>query len=139
MLLQYILKRKMAQSYKNLSEGDIEGFVKNWTEDATFTYPGDIAESGIYRGKNEITTFFEHLIEQFPKRHFKVKHICFEKPPIMAFRNTVIVEWDVELTNKHGDDYLNHGVSVIEMQGVKAVKVKDYFFDTSIMPEIWRK
>lgn len=131
-----IVKRKIPASFEALNRHDVETFLKDWHDEATFIYPGDITVSGTYTGKAAIRTWFQAFMDQFPTVEFTVKRVAVTNLLDLTGSNVAVAEWDVKMTNKDGFSGENSGVSVIVTRMGKAVHVKDYIFDTG---EVWRK
>ncbi|HEY5159234.1 MAG TPA: hypothetical protein VII93_14830 [Anaerolineales bacterium] len=49
-----IVKRKVPAAFDAINQHDLDAFLKNYSDDAAFVYPGDIGPSGIYTGKEAI-------------------------------------------------------------------------------------
>jgi len=124
-----IAKKALAGAFGNLDRHDLEKFMSAWREDGEFVYPGDIPESGSFKGKGAVEGWFRRFFEQFPKIHFELRDVCVRSLFDLAGTNTVAVHWDIHLTNKEGREGLNSGVTVVEIQGGKVVRAKDYIFD----------
>jgi ketosteroid isomerase-like protein len=133
-----IIAKKVAQSgFSNLNKGNIDGFTKAWAEEAVFVYPPGVAASGTIEGRENIRKWFAKWMEQFPKRNFVLKNVCVKNIFDLIGSNVVSVEWDVNLTNKDGKDFVVGGVTTIDVRKGKAVRVCDYIADTAVWKEAW--
>lgn len=129
-----VAKRKMANAYKALNRRDIESFLKDWSDDAVFVYPGQIAPSGEHVGRAAIRAWFENLLAQYPGLRFTVTAVSVSRLFDMTGKNTIIAEWEIEATNHDGYTVHNTGTSSVVLKRAKAVHVTDYIFDTG---EVW--
>lgn len=134
-----ILKSVLTKAYAQLDKGELDSFVKNWRDDGIFIAPGNSEESGEYKGIEVITEFFRMFMASFPKRHFEIKQICIQNPPLLSKYNTVAVIMDVHLTNRFGSSYVYSKVSIIEMKWLKAYKATDYHMDSAAFEKMWRE
>jgi ketosteroid isomerase-like protein len=48
MIGAWIAKQKAPASLEALNRRDLDAWLKDWAEDATFIYPGDVRASGTY-------------------------------------------------------------------------------------------
>jgi ketosteroid isomerase-like protein len=100
-----------------------------WRDDGVFIYPGDIPQSGIFKGKAAVEKWFRDFFLQFPKIKFDIQDICVRNIAAVTGTNTVAVHWNIQLTNQNGREGQNSGVTVIKVAGGRVVWVKDYIFD----------
>lgn len=124
-----IAKKALAKAFENLDRHDLSKFMAAWRENGVFIYPGGIPESGTFSGKAAVEGWFKRFFEQFPKIRFEVLDICVRNLFDLAGTNTVAVHWNIRLTNKEGREGQNSGVTVVNIQGGKVVRAKDYIFD----------
>ncbi len=71
-------------------------------------------------------------MEQFPKINFTLKNICVKNGFALGGTNVLAVEWDFYLTNREGRDFLNSGVTTINVKRGRATLVRDYIFDHEV-------
>lgn len=124
-----IARKAIAGAFEALNNHDLEKFMSAWSDDATFVYPGEIPQSGTFKGRNAVEGWFKGFFEQFPKIRFDVKDICIKNIFAMSGTNVVIAHWDIYLTNRAGREGQNAGVTAITIKGGKVVHVKDFIFD----------
>lgn len=136
MIGSIISKRAITNAYDALSQHDMEAFLKDWRDDAVFIYPGDIAVSGTHTGKEAIRAWFQSMMEQYPKIDFTLQNVAVSNVFDLVGNNVIIVEWDLQATNKDGYSAENSGITVIKTRWGKGLHVKDYIFNTG---ETWRK
>jgi ketosteroid isomerase-like protein len=122
-------KRAITDGYEALNRHDLAAFMAGWRDDAKFIYPGDIPASGTFAGKSAVKGWFRRFFEQFPEIHFDVQDICVRDIFDLVGNNVVTVHWTVELTNREGQAGRNSGVTVVRIQGGKALVAKDFLFD----------
>lgn len=132
-----IAKSKIRSGFNSLSNHDIDKFVADWRDDATFIYPGNISVGGEIKGKKAIKEWFTKWLEQFPQVQFTLKHICVQNIFDMTGTNHVAVEWDVNLKNRDGKEIQNSGVTTINLKMGKAILIRDYMFDMEKAKEGW--
>ena len=131
-----IARRNISAAFTALNRHDLDAFLKDWRDEATFIYPGDIAVSGTHTGKDAIRAWFQNMIDQFPTIDFTVKRVAVTNLFDLIGHNVVIAEWDLKVTNKDGFTAENGGITVVKIKWGKAFHVKDYIFNTG---EVWRK
>ena len=125
-----IAKYKINHAFDALNRRDFEAFLSDWRDDCTFIYPGGLPVSGKFEGKDAIAKWFKNFLDQFPKLTFTVKNLCVDNVFDFVGTNTVAAHWDIEYTNKDGEEVQNSGVTVIKIKFGKAEFVTDYIFDT---------
>lgn len=123
-----IAKAAVKKTFSSLNQKDLTRFLKDWHDDAVFQYPGDLSVSGTYEGKAMITTWFEKMFSQFSSIHFTPRHICVENLFDVLGSNTLIVQVDIQLTNKHGVEIENSAAIFLRLKHGKVVAARDYFF-----------
>jgi ketosteroid isomerase-like protein len=133
-ILPWIIRRKVRATFIHFNQHDVKNFLKAWNENGVFIYPGTSSLAGRFEGKKAVEEWFRTYMDYFPKINFTIKNI-FVKSVFGVFSNVTGVEWDVAITNKKGENYNYSGVTVIHMDKLKVVLVKDYFFD----PEVVKK
>ena len=124
-----VAKRALADAFEALNRHDLSRFMSAWRNDGVFIYPGEIPDSGTFRGKDAVEGWFKRFFEQFPNIRFEVKDICVRNIFDLAGSNVVAVHWDLQLTNRQGRVGQNSGVTVVTIKGGKVVFVKDFVFD----------
>jgi ketosteroid isomerase-like protein len=124
-----VAKKAIAGAFEDLDRHDLAKFMSAWREDGVFIYPGEIPQSGTFKGKNAVETWFRNFLEQFPKIHFDIQDICVKNIFAFTGTNVVAVHWNIYLTNRNGRVGQNSGVTVITVEGGKVTRAKDYIFD----------
>ncbi len=124
-----IAKSKLTSAFDALNRHDLPQFMSAWRDDATFVYPGEIPESGIFEGKKAIEEWFRRFFEQFPTIQFDIQEICVRNTLDFRGSNVAAVHWNLHLKNQVGRIGKNSGVTVLRINGGKALYVKDFIFD----------
>ena len=121
-----IAKQAIRSGFDALNKGNLEKFLKAWSENCIFIYTGKVKAGGQFAGKPKVKRWFEEFIKQFPQRNFIIKHVGFENIFDMLGNNTIFAQLDLELINKNGVKCTNNVVSVVKIKGSKIIYVKDY-------------
>ncbi len=124
-----LAKRALAGAFQALNDHELEPFMAAWSDDGVFIYPGDIPESGTFRGRAAVTGWFARFFDQFPTIDFHVRAICPRDLFDLVGTNVVAVYWDLDLVNREGHAGKNSGVSVVTLVRGKATQVQDFIFD----------
>lgn len=124
-----IAKKAIANAFKALNQHNLPRFMSAWRDDGIFIYPGDIPESGLFKGKESVEGWFRNFLEQFPRIQFDIQDICVKNIFALSGNNVVSVHWNIQLTNRDGREGENSGVTVITIVGGKVLHVKDFIFD----------
>lgn len=70
-----VAKKALAQAFDTLNRHDLPKFMSAWRDDGEFIYPGEIPESGSFKGKSAVENWFRCFFEQFPGIRFDVQDI----------------------------------------------------------------
>ena len=124
-----IARKAIADAFRALNRHDISKFMSAWRDDGVFVYPGDIPESGSFKGKSSVESWFRNFFDRFPRIQFDVQDICVKNIFALSGTNVVSVHWNIQLTNRDGREGQNSGVTVINIVGGKVSLVKDFIFD----------
>jgi ketosteroid isomerase-like protein len=124
-----VAKKALADSFNALNRHDLPKFMAAWRDDGAFIYPGEIPESGTFRGKKAVEGWFRRFFDQFPTIQFDVQDICVRNIFDLAGNNVVVVHWNIQLTNREGRVGQNSGVTVVSIARGKVFFVKDFIFD----------
>jgi ketosteroid isomerase-like protein len=136
MIATLIAKKATARAFEAMNRHDLASFMSGWREDAVFTYPGDVPESGTFEGKRAIEAWFGRYFEHFPEIRYDIEDICVRNSFDLVGNNVLSVQWALRLTNRKGRTSTNNGVTMVTIQGGKVIAVKDFYFDTG--PEFRR-
>ena len=128
-----IAKKKVQSAFDSLSRQDLDAFLTNWAEDATFIYPSPTGPSfpnsiPVIEGKEAIREWYKRFIEEWEVTSFTVKNICVQRLCTIVFgTNVVTAEWDLKVITKGGAKESNtSGVTVIALKKGKATEVRVY-------------
>lgn len=132
-----IAKKKVRSAFESITRHDLDAFLANWAEDATFIYPGSQAISGEVKGKKAIEERYRKFVQQFPLTSFTVKNICVQNIFALGGTNVLAVEWDIKLSNREGESFENSGVTMINLKKSKATLVRNYITDSEVERIVW--
>lgn len=124
-----VARKAIAGAFEAMNRHDLVKFMSAWREDGIFVYPGEIPQSGTFRGKSAVENWFRSFFDQFPKIYFDIQEICVKNTFALSGTNVVTVHWNIQLTNRKGREGENGGVTVIRISGGKVIFVKDFIFD----------
>lgn len=130
MIGAWLAQRKTPAIYAAFNRHDLKAVLSNFADDVTFIFPGDVRASGVHRGKEAVTRWFEQFFEQFPTLKFTVRQVAVTNLFDMTGNNVVVTRWDVEVVNRQGRQGQNSGVTVTTLRRGKAVHIQDFIFDT---------
>lgn len=116
-------KKRMAEIYDAIMEGDPSKFVAHLAEDAVFTVPGENSWSGVHHGKNSIIRFFRLVGELTPAVPGERRTIPFR---ILADEDWVIMEAHGDMTTRTGVPYRNHYCFMFRLRDGMIVEMKEY-------------
>jgi len=135
-----ILKIMMDSGTNVMNTRDVEGILKHWHDDAVMIYPGSTIVSGRHEGKAAMRSFFSSFMEQFPEHmEFSTNQTFIKNMLAVGLSNTIVAEFSVCYTNKHGERFENSGVSVVTIKNAKVAQIKDYYFDVEKLNAAWRQ
>lgn len=123
-------RKAVAGAFDALNRHDLPRFMSAWRDDAVFIYPGEIAQSGIFRGKSVVEIWFQRFFEQFPRINFSIQDLCVRNIFDVTGTNAVAAHWNLDVTNREGRTGQYSGVTVVSISRGKVVLVKDFLFDT---------
>lgn len=132
MIGPWIIRRKLRAAFAFFGQHDVQNFLKDWTENGVFIYPGTTSLAGRFEGKRAVEEWFRTYMDYFPQIEFTVNHI-FVQSAFSLFSNVAAVEWDVAITNKKGEDYGYSGITVVHIDKTKVVFAQDYISDTEVL------
>jgi len=124
-----VARKALASAFDALNRHDLPKFMLAWRDDGVFVYPGEIPESGTFKGRSAVEGWFRHFFEQFPGIRFDIQDLCVRNIFDLSGTNVVAVHWDVQLTNRDGRVGRNSGVTVVNIKRGKVFLVKDFLFD----------
>lgn len=101
---------------------DLKKMVKDYAEDATYTFPGHLPISGVHRGKDAIGDFFTQMLEHLPDINIAIADVFVSDICAMGPTNTVAIEYDVDYTSGEGKKLHNSGVTAVRVRRGKIVR-----------------
>jgi ketosteroid isomerase-like protein len=131
-----ILARRQARAqFALLNARDLEGFMTGIADDVVFDFPGQTDLSGQHVGTAAVRAFFQSMLDQHPEIRFTLRHVAVEDIFSMSGTNTLLVEWDLDYTNRAGQMFHNSGVTSGSARRGKIVRLRDYLFDWVALAE----
>jgi ketosteroid isomerase-like protein len=130
-----LAQRQARAQFARLNAHDLEGFMSAIAEDAVFEFPGQTDLSGRHVGKAAVRTFFQTMLDHFPQIRFTLRHVDVENIFALSGTNTLLIEWDLEYTNRAGRTFHNSGVTSGSARNGKIVRLRDYLFDWIALAE----
>ena len=128
-----LTKRLLRMYAARLMDGDIDGFLRFYADDATLEFPGDNSWGPAYRGKDEIRGFLERFLSVGLRG--EVHEIAITGPPWAA---TVFVRFTDRVRAPDGTlVYENDAVIRLESRWGKVVRERVYE-DTEKVAELDR-
>lgn len=113
-----ILARRQARAqFARLNTRDLEGFMSAIADDAVFDLPGQTDISGHQVGKAAVRTFVQSMLDQHPEIRFTLRHVTIEGIFAVTGTNTLLIEWDLDYTNRAGRMFHNSGVTAGSARG----------------------
>jgi ketosteroid isomerase-like protein len=127
MIASMLVKRmvRSAMTMMNQDDFDADALLAIWADDAVWDGTSELGVGETIKGKKAIGDWFRRWKEEFPKRTFEVKNICFSAWPLMP-TNVTTVQWSLTQTDKQGREFKYDGVTVIHMRNMKAVRVTEH-------------
>lgn len=106
----------LARSYWDAeSRRDLTGVLRHYAEDAVLRIQGRT-----YRGKAEISTFYEANFAEFPQLEVEIVHD-------VTSREEASLEWEAVFTDRQGRRYAFSGVNVVRFENGLLTAVRPYF------------
>ena len=130
-----LAKRQARSQFARLNARDLDGFMEAMADDVVFEFPGHTVGSGRHAGKAAVRAFFETMLELHPDVHFTLRHVGVEDIGSMSGTNTLLVEWDLDYTDRTGQVFHNSGVTSGSSRRGKIVRLRDYVFDWDALAE----
>ncbi len=126
-----IARQAVKSGYNALNDRNLDKFMKAWSEQSIWIYPGNLSVSGKHVGKDKVKKWFAHFQEQFPQMKFNLNHLGVGSIFAFSGNNVISAHWDLELTNRTGSKYQYNGITVLEIKGAKVIKGQDFLFNCS--------
>lgn len=123
-----IARKSVRSAMKAMNQRDISGLMKNWADDAVWSYPGKLSVSGRFEGKEAVRKWFDNLMRQFPKVKFTIHSVSVSNIFDFIGNNTVATHWDVDFTNRDGHQLEYSGVTILTIKNGKVTHGYDYLY-----------
>jgi ketosteroid isomerase-like protein len=127
MIASWIAKRMVSSSILKMNQDkfDVDSLLSAWADDGIWDGTSELGVGGTITGKKAAAEWFRRWIEEFPKRYFVIKNICYGAWPLSP-TNVVTVEWSLSETNKEGKEFKYDGVTVIHVKNFKTIRASEY-------------
>lgn len=132
-----MFEKLVARSYEAAGRKDLDAMMASWSDDAVWEYPGHSAMSGVFVGKAAITDWWRRWLDRMASVRFTVKHAALSNPIALTWSNTMLVEWEADITTTDGLSGHPCGVTAFEFRHGKCVHARDYFLDTALIDKVW--
>ncbi|MER7752317.1 nuclear transport factor 2 family protein [Kitasatospora sp. NPDC097643] len=122
--MQHPDARTVVTDYVNLiAAGELDAAVALFAEDATWAYPGDLALSRTWRGKQEI---FGDFLGQIGTLFAADGLPSITLTGVLADGPRVVAEWTTVGTAANGAGYRNHCLGVFTVENGLITSVREY-------------
>lgn len=125
------------RSFAAVRRKDLGAVCRNLAEDAVYEIPGQSAISGRYQGREAIEGFWRRVFERYETFDPKLKRLALLHPFAFGATNTIFTEWVADVVTSDGRSMHADIATVLEMRRGKAVHVTDYFFNPTLLDELW--
>lgn len=125
-----LARRGVRRTYDALNDRDLDRFLAAWSDDAIFTFPGDVWASGTVEGKPAIRGWFEAFLARFPHLRFDVDHVCVARPLALGASQHVTAHWRIDLTSRDGVSNRNEGITLIRLRRGRVAAAQDFLAST---------
>ncbi|MDH6125032.1 nuclear transport factor 2 family protein [Kitasatospora sp. GP82] len=116
--------RTVVVTYVNaVAEGDLDTIVASFAEEATWTYPGDVPLTGVWRGRDAIVNDFLGGAGSLFAPGSTVEVTLTN---VVADGEQVVAEWTSKGTTVHGRVYDNQCLGVFVVRDGRIVSVREY-------------
>ncbi|MEP7289392.1 MAG: nuclear transport factor 2 family protein [Chloroflexota bacterium] len=128
-MYQQIAKHQIRQGYANISRGNFDVLLKQFSPHVKFCFSGDHAMGGELRNRESVRQWFERVHRLFPGLQIQADRIFVSGLP---WDMTVTVEFTVCDTLPDGKRYQNQGIQVVRIQWGQVIE--DYLIeDTQVL------
>ncbi|MGW7601515.1 nuclear transport factor 2 family protein [Streptomyces antimycoticus] len=97
------------------SDRNLEGVLRHYHEDATFTYPG-----GVLKGHDQISGYYRDSGERFPGLTVEIGNALVDG-------THAAIEWTAVMTGPDGVGHPLRGVNVVSVEEGRFREVRAYF------------
>ena len=133
MIASMIAKRMVRSSIlmMNQDDFDVDALFADWADDAVWDGTSELGVGETIKGKKAVADWFRRWKEEFPRRKFDVKNICFSAWPLSP-TNVCTVQWSLTQTDKQGKEFKYDGVTVIHVRNFKTSHASEYISFTGL-------
>lgn len=127
MIASMLVKRMVRSVYAKMNEDDmdVDAVLAGLADDAVWDGTSELGVGETIKGKKAIAEWFRRWKEEFPKRNFAVKNICFSAWPLCP-TNVFMINWALTQTNKEGEEFKYDGATVVQNRNGKTIRMSDY-------------
>ncbi|WP_031072321.1 nuclear transport factor 2 family protein [Streptomyces sp. NRRL WC-3742] len=116
--------RTVVADYVNaVAEGDLPTILASFAEDVTWTYPGDLPMTGVWRGRDAVVNDFLGSGATLLAPGTTVE---IELTNVIADGEQVVAEWTAKGTTLHGHRYDNACLGIFTVRGGVITAVREY-------------
>jgi len=127
MIASMILKRIITSNLRKLEEDDpdVDAITAGYHDDITWDISSEIGVGQTIKGKKALAEWLTRWKEEFPKRKYDVKNICYSAWPL-SLKNVITVQYTLTQTDKQGKTFKWDAVSVFHIRNFKPIHASDY-------------
>jgi len=127
MIASWIVKRMIRKAILLMNEDDmdVDAVLAMSHDDIIWDCTSDLGIGETVYGKKDVTDWFLRWKEEFPKRKFDVKNICFSRWPL-CLNNVITAQWSCTETDKQGKTLKYDGATVCHMKKFKVTHMSEY-------------
>lgn len=129
-----IVKRILANGYRQISRAEFEPLLKQFSPTIHFTFSGQHAMGGDFHSRETVRQWFERVHRFFPDLEIKAERVVVSGMPWSTW---AAAQFSVKATLPDGSTYRNHGTQFIRI--VWGTVVEDYLIeDNQVLVETLR-
>lgn len=128
-----LMKRMIRNMILKMNEDDfdVDALLAMGRDDLVWDGTSELGIGETITGKKDVADWFCRWKEEFPKRTFEVKSICFSRWPL-CLRNVFTAQWSCTETDKQGKTYGYDGVTVFQTRNFKCVRATEHISFTGL-------
>jgi len=105
---------------------DVDAILAMGHDDLVWDSTSDVGVGETLRGKKAVADWIRRWKEEFPKRKYDVKNICFSSWPLNFLNNVIMMQWTLTQTDKQGKTFKYDGATVMHMKNLKLIHATEY-------------
>jgi ketosteroid isomerase-like protein len=137
MLGAVLAKREITKGFVAMGRHDVDAIVAMYEDDAVLEFPTRTVMGGRFQGRDAIRAWFERWFDRMPQIRFTLRHVSVEDILALGATNALLVEWDLDETDRDGREWHLSGATSIEVVGGKVRRSKEYIFDQDVVEQVW--